>query len=159
MSAVPSDAPKPGSGAGVGADPVDARPPEGRAVTGWRAEVLVALVMVALCTLFVGIRLGNHDNDPTVFILAGEEVTDPAVNPDLFIAARAITVLTRGLPSVRVPVLSKATTFRPAACSRWTPPLKSTPRRAPLPMAERIEAGVLITSAHGEATTISVIVR
>lgn len=89
MSAVPSDAPEPGSGAGVGADPVDARPPEGRAVTGWRAEVLVALVMVALCTLFVGIRLGNHDNDPTVFILAGEEVTDPAVNPDLFIVAGA----------------------------------------------------------------------
>ena len=51
--------------------------------------MLVGLAMVALCSLFVGVRLANHDFDPTVFILAGEEVTDPAQNPDMFIVKGA----------------------------------------------------------------------
>ena len=37
-----------------------------------------------------------------------------------------IISVTRGLPSVSVPVLSKATTFTVAARSRWTPPLNKT---------------------------------
>lgn len=61
----------------------------GLPVTGWRAELLVGLAMVAISALFVGVRLSNHDFDPTVFILAGEEVTDPAVNPDMFIVEGA----------------------------------------------------------------------
>ena len=63
------------------------------------------------------------------------------------------------LPFVSVPVLSKATTFTVAVRSRWTPPLNKTPRRAAPPIAERMDAGVLMISAHGDATTITVIAR
>jgi hypothetical protein len=63
--------------------------PAGRPVSGWRAELLVGVAMVAISSLFVGLRLANHDFDATVFILAGEEVTDPAVNPDMFIVEGA----------------------------------------------------------------------
>lgn len=77
----PSEAPDPGPG--------DNPAIEGRPVMGWRAEILVGLVMVAISSLFVGVRLANHDGDATVFILAGEEVTDPAANPDLFIVKGA----------------------------------------------------------------------
>ncbi len=66
------------------------------------------------------------------------------------------TVVTSGLPTVSVPVLSKATTLTVAAFSTWTPPLNSTPRRAPLPMADRTVAGVLMTMAQGEAATMTV---
>jgi hypothetical protein len=51
--------------------------------------------------------------------------------------------VTRGLPSVSVPVLSNATTLIVAVRSRCTPPLNSTPRRAAPPIADKIEAGVL----------------
>jgi hypothetical protein len=43
-----------------------------------------------------------------------------------------------------------------AAFSTWMPPLNSTPRRAPLPMADRTVAGVLMTMAQGEAATMTV---
>jgi hypothetical protein len=61
---------------------------EDRSVGGG-AELLVGVAMVAISSLFVGLRLANHDFDATVFILAGEEVTDPAVNPDMFIVEGA----------------------------------------------------------------------
>jgi hypothetical protein len=38
-------------------------------------------------------------------------------------------------------------------------PLNKTPRRAAPPIAERMDAGVLMISAHGDATTITVMAR
>ena len=70
-----------------------------------------------------------------------------------------VTSVTVGLPTVSVPVLSKATTSKRAASSKCAPPLNKTPRRAPLAIAERIAAGVLMISAQGEATTMTVIAR
>ena len=66
---------------------------------------------------------------------------------------------TPGRPVVSVPVLSNATTLTRAAASRCRPPLNSTPPRAALASAESSAAGIEITSAQGEATTISVIAR
>ena len=60
---------------------------------------------------------------------------------------------TSGRPSVKVPVLSNATTRTAAARSRWTPPLISTPRRAAPASAETIDTGVEMTSAHGHEIT------
>mgnify|MGYP003375529909 CR=1 FL=1 len=51
---------------------------------------------------------------------------------------------------------AKATARTVAAFSTWMPPLNSTPRRAPLPMADRTVAGVLMTMAQGEAATMTV---
>jgi hypothetical protein len=66
-----------------------ARPIAGRPVRGWRPELLVALAMVALSSIFVGARVAAHDGDETVFILAGDGVTDPVANPDLFVVRDA----------------------------------------------------------------------
>ena len=64
--------------------------------------------------------------------------------------------VTTGFPAVSVPVLSKATMSICAVRSRCEPPLIKIPRRAAPPIAESTVAGVLMTSAHGEATTITV---
>ena len=60
--------------------------------------------------------------------------------------------VTCGFPSVRVPVLSKATTDKLPASSRYLPPLISTPFFAALPIADTMETGVDITSAQGHPT-------
>ncbi len=59
--------------------------------------------------------------------------------------------MTRGVPSVSVPVLSKATAVTVPAASRWAPPLMSTPWRLAAPMADTMATGVEITRAHGQA--------
>src|SRR5690606_39258929 len=43
--------------------------------------------------------------------------------------------------------------------SSAAPPLKSAPERAPAAIADNTAAGVLITTAHGDATTRNVIAR
>ena len=60
-----------------------------------------------------------------------------------------------GWPRVSVPVLSKATVRSWRACSRYTPPLMSTPSCAARASALTTVAGVAITSAQGQAMTSS----
>lgn len=43
----------------------------------------VGLVVLLFATLFTVVRLGVHDGDPTAFVSAGDEVTDPALAPEL----------------------------------------------------------------------------
>ena len=64
-----------------------------------------------------------------------------------------MTSVTSGLPRVRVPVLSSATTRIRASSSTWIPPLIRTPRRAPVPSAATSVIGTEMTSAHGAAAT------
>ena len=61
-----------------------------------------------------------------------------------------ITSVTCGLPSVRVPVLSKAAMVILPKVSRTAPPLRSNPRRAPAERPAAIAAGVEMTRAHGQ---------
>ncbi|MNL22107.1 hypothetical protein D3C87_1434340 [compost metagenome] len=58
--------------------------------------------------------------------------------------------VTRGLPSVSVPVLSKAAAVILPTFSRTAPPFKSRPRRAPAERLAAIAAGVEITNAQGQ---------
>ena len=71
----------------------------------------------------------------------------------------ATTSVTSKRPWVSVPVLSNATARTRPSASMKRPPLKRIPCRAALAIAERMVAGVAITSAHGEATTRSVMAR
>ena len=57
----------------------------------------------------------------------------------------------RGLPSVRVPVLSKASVSSAATRSMDSPPLMSSPMRAARPMATVIAAGTARPIAQGQA--------
>src|SRR5699024_375915 len=61
-----------------------------------------------------------------------------------------------GLPSVRVPVLSRATAEIFALVSRNSPPLMRMPSLAPRPMPATIATGMEITSAPGQPITSSV---
>ena len=63
--------------------------------------------------------------------------------------------VTRGLPSVKVPVLSKATVFTLPMVSKALPPLISKPRRAPTARPEAMAAGVDSTRAQGQAISNS----
>eukprot|EP00982_Pelagococcus_subviridis_P009950 30957-Pelagococcus_subviridis.AAC.56 len=65
----------------------------------------------------------------------------------------AATPVTRGRPSVIVPVLSKATVSIPAAASRTSPPRSSSPNLAPADVATSTAVGVASPSAQGHATT------
>ena len=65
----------------------------------------------------------------------------------------------RGVPSVRVPVLSNATMPVPAAFSMATADLTSTPCRPALAIAASSGGMVARTTAHGEATIMNVIAR
>ena len=71
----------------------------------------------------------------------------------------ATTSVTSKRPRVSVPVLSNATARTRPSASMKRPPLNRMPLRAALAIADRMVAGVAITSAHGEATTSSVIAR
>ena len=51
------------------------------APAGWAAAWRVGLVALAVLSAFVGLRLALHDGDVSVFVLAGDEVTDPAAAP------------------------------------------------------------------------------
>mmetsp|Transcript_495 Transcript_495/g.1508 ORF Transcript_495/g.1508 Transcript_495/m.1508 type:complete len:264 (-) Transcript_495:867-1658(-) len=64
-----------------------------------------------------------------------------------------INELTAGLPSVKVPVLSNATTVTLRAPSSAAPPLRSRPCSAPTPVATMTAVGVARPSAHGQAMT------
>ena len=66
---------------------------------------------------------------------------------------------TESRPDVSVPVLSNATHVMRPSCSRCAPPLINTPERAAAVNAETMDTGVEITSAHGHATTSSVMAR
>ena len=68
-------------------------------------------------------------------------------------SARGITSVRSGRPSVRVPVLSKATAVIVAARSRCSPPLIRMPSRAPRPMPATMETGIEMTSAPGHPIT------
>ena len=61
-----------------------------------------------------------------------------------------------GVPSVSVPVLSKANTFALLKVSMCNPPLNRTPCRAALLMAEMMLTGVEMTRAHGQEMTSNV---
>lgn len=65
----------------------------------------------------------------------------------------------RGVPSVRVPVLSNATWVLMLSFSRTTADLTSTPWRPALAIADSSGGMVDSTSAHGEATIMNVIAR
>ena len=70
-------------------------------------------------------------------------------------SASGTTDVTRGLPSVSVPVLSTATARIRAGASRKAPPLISTPCRAAAARPATMVTGVEITSAHGQPITSS----
>ncbi len=59
--------------------------------------------------------------------------------------------MTRGLPSVRVPVLSSTTAFTEPSRSSASALRNSTPFSAPLPVPTMIEVGVARPSAQGQA--------
>ena len=68
-------------------------------------------------------------------------------------------VVTRGMPQVRVPVLSNATMLVSARCSTTTADLTSTPCRPALAIADSSGGMVASTTAHGEATIMNVMAR
>jgi hypothetical protein len=57
---------------------------------------------------------------------------------------------------VRVPVLSKATTFTVPSLSMMSPPFTRNPRLAPLPIPATMATGAEMTRAPGQAMTRSV---
>ena len=61
--------------------------------------------------------------------------------------------VTSGLPTVRVPVLSKATAFSLSAASRASPLFMRIPSSAPLPIPTVTAVGVAKPRAHGHAIT------
>ena len=65
----------------------------------------------------------------------------------------------RGLPSVSVPVLSKAMADSEPRFSNGPPPFTSTPPRAARAMPDSTALGVAIASAHGLAATSTAIAR
>ncbi len=67
--------------------------------------------------------------------------------------------MTRGLPSVSVPVLSSATASTWPSRSITTADFTSTPCRPALAMAESRGGMVASTTAHGEATIMNVMAR
>ena len=67
--------------------------------------------------------------------------------------------MTRGVPSVRVPVLSRATASTWPSRSITTADFTSTPCRPALAMADSSGGMVASTTAHGEATIMKVIAR
>ena len=69
------------------------------------------------------------------------------------------TSVTRGAPSVSVPVLSKAMDVRPPRASSGPPPLTSTPLRPARATPESTADGVAMASAHGDAATRTAIAR
>ena len=71
----------------------------------------------------------------------------------------ALLAVTSNRPCVSVPVLSNATAFTRPSVSMKRPPLNRMPWRAAFAIADRMVAGVAITSAHGEATTRRVMAR
>mmetsp|Transcript_47718 Transcript_47718/g.91185 ORF Transcript_47718/g.91185 Transcript_47718/m.91185 type:complete len:515 (-) Transcript_47718:411-1955(-) len=83
--------------------------------------------------------------------------TDAAMLISLFWSTSSplITRTTRGVPLVRVPVLSSTTVSMPAASSSTSPPLSSSPRWAPMEVPTSTAVGVASPSAHGHATTIT----
>ncbi len=66
------------------------------------------------------------------------------------VAPNGTTSVTCGRPCVSVPVLSKVTTSTFAAASITAPPFIKRPRRAPVDIAEAMEAGTEMTSAQGQ---------
>ena len=72
------------------------------------------------------------------------------------IGTMAVTV---GLPSVRVPVLSKAMARSEPSSSRGAPPLMRTPPRAARAMPAKTALGVAIANAHGLAATSTAMAR
>jgi len=67
--------------------------------------------------------------------------------------------VTRGVPWVRVSVLSKVTVSTPAICSSTTAFLTSTPCRPALAITDSSGGIVASTTAHGDATIMKVIAR
>lgn len=67
--------------------------------------------------------------------------------------------VTRGVPSVSVPVLSSATASTCPSRSITTADLTSTPWRPALAMADRSGGIVARTTAQGDATIMNVIAR
>ena len=71
----------------------------------------------------------------------------------LMFAAVGMMLTTVGLPSVTVPVLSRATICALPACSRAVAVLKRIPFFAPFPVPTMIATGVASPSAHGQLIT------
>ncbi len=69
----------------------------------------------------------------------------------------ANTSVSFGVPSVRVPVLSKTIVSSLCALSRASPPLIRIPFSAPLPVPTIMAAGVASPTAHGHEITRTVI--
>jgi hypothetical protein len=63
----------------------------------------------------------------------------------------ATALETTGRPSVRVPVLSKASALSLPAASSAAPPFMRMPRLEAAPIPETTVTGVEMTSAHGQA--------
>ena len=78
--------------------------------------------------------------------LAASRRTSSAANP-----AAGTTAVTRGRPSVRVPVLSTTSVSTFSSRSSASAFLISTPDRAPRPTPTMIDIGVASPSAHGQA--------
>lgn len=74
-------------------------------------------------------------------------------------SGRTLICASRGVPSVRVPVLSNATRVVVPTCSITTADFTSTPWRPALAMAASSGGMVASTTAQGEATIMKVIAR
>ena len=68
-------------------------------------------------------------------------------------AAQVMMSVTKGLPSVKVPVLSKITVSILCAVSKASPDLIKMPFSAPLPVPTIIATGVAKPNAHGQLIT------
>ena len=80
-------------------------------------------------------------------------------NSDSVTPAAGATSVSRGRPSVRVPVLSNAIARRVPRFSSGPPPLTSTPSCPARATAASTALGVAIASAHGLAATSTAIAR
>ena len=80
-------------------------------------------------------------------------------NSSLFISPNGITLVSLGLPSVSVPVLSKASAVSTPRSSKGRPPLMSTPLLAALATPLNTALGVAIAKAQGLAATNTAIAR
>jgi hypothetical protein len=67
------------------------------------------------------------------------------------VAPKVATVMSAGLPTVRVPVLSTTSVSTLRSTSTASAFLNSTPAVAPLPVATMIDIGVARPSAQGQA--------
>ena len=97
--------------------------------------------------LAAALGAGHQPQELGVVEALADRAVAPVPDPN------STTSVTRGLPSVIVPVLSSTTASSLCAVSSAAPSRMSTPFSAPLPVPTMIAVGVASPSAQGHAMT------